>query len=268
VYTTLILIWTWVHSQYVTTHFPVVYHEWCFGSHSIVLMFFLLYHHMVLVWYIEIYSSKYNLKFPLIVDNNTPNNCLSIYYCLSILAGSLNRLQSSAKWMLAALPHSSVCTNQWMFLHPPQDLDQNVHRASNLWHMHWDWQIGCWEEEEEVYTHIRVVPSQFCNFQLPHCHHMAQVVVRAQVAVRVQVTFRVQVAFRAEVLCRAQVAFQALVAPVLKRVHLFLYASNLSPDSLPFHCGKQGICPLDFDESLVGFNPSQSSPVYANMSKM
>lgn len=48
----------------------------------------------------------HTLKYSLIVDIQTVKNPLPFDHVLSSLAGSLNRLLSSAKWMLAALAHS------------------------------------------------------------------------------------------------------------------------------------------------------------------
>jgi len=44
----LTLILPWVYHTYAIISFGIVYHSWCFGSHSIIFMYFLLHHFVVL----------------------------------------------------------------------------------------------------------------------------------------------------------------------------------------------------------------------------
>jgi len=119
-----------------------------------------------------------------------------------------------------------------MDLHQSANLEWNLYRAWDPWHMDQDWQIER-REARNVYTHIRVAHLLFRCFELSHYHSVAQV------------------------------EFRALVAPVVVVVHPFLCTSCESVDSLLCHLGKEGSRPLDFPEPLPGVFLSQPSPCYA-----
>jgi len=159
-------------------------------------------------------------------------NPVPVYRFSSSLSGSLIRLLSSAKWMSAALPQSRWCTNLWIVHHQSANLEQNLYRACDPWHMHQDWKIEQWEGKY-VYTHIRVGHLPFRSTDFPHYHQVAQV------------------------------AFPVEMAPVLVEVHASLCASSLSVDALLCHFGKEGSCPCDFHKQLPVVYLSQPSPFHA-----
>jgi len=76
------------------------------------------------------------IKCPLIVDNNSLKHPVPFDRCSSSLAGSLNTVLSSAKWMSAALRYSGLCTNHWVFLHNEANLEWNNYRCCYYWYMH------------------------------------------------------------------------------------------------------------------------------------
>jgi len=124
-----------------------------------------------------------------------------------------------------------------MFLHQSANLQWNLHCACDPWHIHQDWKIECWEEEY-VYTHGRVAPLWFQNFDLPHCHQVAQE------------------------------AFREEAAPVLVEVHPSLWASRVSGDSLLCHFGNEGRRQFDYHEPLTGVCREQPSTLYAQETRL
>jgi len=68
-----------------------------------------------------------------------------------------------------------------------------------------------------------------------------------------------------------EVSFKAMVVSTWEsagwvdqmEVHLFLYVSSMSADSLWCHIGKEGIRPCGFDKVLPGVFLSQPLPFYA-----
>jgi len=68
-----------------------------------------------------------------------------------------------------------------MLLHQPANLNWNLYRACDPWHMHKDSNSKRWEEEY-VYIHIRVAHLRFRMHELPCCNQVAQVVFPADVA--------------------------------------------------------------------------------------
>ena len=124
-----------------------------------------------------------------------------------------------------------------MFLHRSANLEWNLFRTCDPWHMHQDWTIEHWEEVY-VYTPIRVAHLLFRTCELPHG--------RQQV----------------------QVAFRAQVRPVLVEVHQLLCASSMSVDSSRCHFGKESSRPIPFHEPLPGNFLSQSSVVCARETEL
>jgi len=61
----------------------------------------------------------------------------------------------------------------------------------------------------------------------------------------------------------AQLVFQVEMAPVLVEVHLCLWASSMSVDSLLCHFNKEGYHPVHCDKPLPGVFLSQQLPVSA-----
>ena len=82
--------------------------------------------------------------------------------------------------MLAALPHSRQCTNEWMFLHQSAYLDYDLYCAGYPGHMHQDCKTEL-SEEERVNTPLRVANCQFGIIGHHHCHRGAQLAFRAEV---------------------------------------------------------------------------------------
>jgi len=117
-----------------------------------------------------------------------------------------------------------------------ENLEYNLYRACDLWYMHHDWKIQHWEVEY-VYTPIRVVHLLFQCFDFAHCRQVAQV------------------------------AFWAEVTQVVVEVHPCLCVSSVTADSLLCHFGKEGSCPFDIYESLLGAFLSPPSPFYIQDTK-
>jgi hypothetical protein len=62
--------------------------------------------------------------------------------------------------MLAALPHSTLYTKQWIVLHQSANQEYNIHCICNPHYIDQDFKIGH-QEEEYVYTHVRVAQVAF-----------------------------------------------------------------------------------------------------------
>jgi len=158
---------------------------------------------------------------------------LSFGQCSSSVAGSLNLLLLSSKWMLAALPHHRECTN----LHQSAYLDQNRYCARYPYHLR---NIS---HREELYanTYIRPANWWFQQVALRKCYRLGRVVCLAEVESALE-----------SALCVGRV-----------EVHLFLCMSSVSADSLRCHFGKEGSRTFGFDEALPGVFVSQPSPFCA-----
>ena len=124
-----------------------------------------------------------------------------------------------------------------MCLHQSADLNWNLYRTCDPWHMHQDWNIERWEEEY-VYIHMRVAHLQFLNFVLHHCHWVTQV------------------------------AFWADVASVLVEVHILLCATSMPVDSVLCNFGKECSRPDDFYEPLLGVFLVWPSPCRARETQL
>jgi len=120
--------------------------------------------------------------------------------------------------------------------HQSANLDYNLYRTCDPWHMDQDWKIECWEADF-IYRNIWAAPLLFRRFEFSHCHQVAQL------------------------------AFWASVAPVALEVHPCLCASSKSVDSLLWHLGKEDSRPIDFHEPLPGVFLSQPSLCYARESQ-
>jgi len=88
-----------------------------------------------------------------------------------------------------------------------------------------------------MYVNMHNQPAlwQFRNIELWHCYGVARV------------AFWAEVAFVAEV--ASALVLSVCVSPV--GVHMLLCFSSVSAHSLPWHFGKEAICPCDFDEALL-----------------
>ena len=133
----------------------------------------------------------------------------------SSLSCSLKRLLLSTKLLLATLSRSWECTNSCMDLHQSANLEWNLYRTCDPWHMDQDRQCQC-REAEYVYTHIRVAHLLFRNFEFSHSHEVGQVV------------------------------YLLPVAPVVVEVHPCVCSSSEPADPLQCHFGNEGSRPFDF----------------------
>jgi hypothetical protein len=61
----------------------------------------------------------------------------------------------------------------------------------------------------------------------------------------------------------AEVVFRAEVMSVVVEVHQSICASSVTVDDLRCHCGKEGSCPFDFREPLLGVFRLHTSPCNA-----
>jgi len=149
--------------------------------------------------------------------------------CSSSVAGSLNLLLLSSKWMLAALPHHRECTN----LHRSAYLDQNQYRARYPHH------LRTIPHSEELYanTYIRPANWWFQQVELKKCYRLARVACLAEVELAME-----------SALCVGRV-----------EMHLFLCVSTVSAESLWCHFGKEGSQTFGFDEALPGVFVSHPS---------
>jgi len=119
-----------------------------------------------------------------------------------------------------------------MDLHQSAHLEWNLYRACDPWPMNQDWKIKRWEAEY-VYTHIRDAHLLFRSVEYSHCHQAAQV------------------------------AFRASMVLVVVEVHLCLYPSNESVDTLLREYGKDDSPLFDFPQPLPCVFLSQPAPCYA-----
>jgi hypothetical protein len=74
----------------------------------------------------------------------------------------------------------------------------------------------------------------------------------------VRVAFQIELAFWAEDV--SALLLSVCIGGV--EVHLFLYSSSMSADSLQCHFNREGIHQFDFDEALLGVFLSQPLPFY------
>jgi len=141
--------------------------------------------------------------------------------CSSPVAGSLNPLLLSTKWMLAAFPHHRECTN----LHQSAYLDQNRYRAQYPHH----WKTM---HREELYAneYIWLANWRFEKVELWKCFPLGQVVGRAVV----------------------ESALESALWVSRVKVHLFLCISSVSADSARCHPSKEASRLFRFDEELPG----------------
>ena len=95
-------------------------------------------------------------------------------------------------------------------------------------------------------THIWVANCRFGTVELPHCHWVAHVILRAEMA---------------SILVSAVCVDQA-------EVHLFIRTSSMSADSSRCQFGTKSIRACGLDEALPGVFPSQPSPVYAQETQL
>jgi len=102
----LILILPQAVQHNPTIRLGIWYHSQCCCSLSIVFMYILLDQYIVLWEYLEIYSFKYTLKYPLMVDNNTQKIPIPFDHGSLSLELSRNILLSSAYRMSTAVPYS------------------------------------------------------------------------------------------------------------------------------------------------------------------
>jgi len=148
-------------------------------------------------------------------------------WCSSSLAGSLQRLLWSSKWMLAALPHNRWCTNQWMFLYQSVYLDQNLYPAGYPRQIYQDWKI---QHSEGLHMNTHIWPADW---------RVGIIVLRN--------FYRLGC-----VACRAAVASAVCVGCV--EVHLFLCVPSLSEDSLQCHLARNALGHVVLTKhSLVSF---------------
>jgi len=157
---------------------------------------------------------------------------MSFAQCTSSVAGSLNPLLLSSKWLLSALPHHRECIN----LHQSAYLDQNWYRAQFPHHRKIQHR-----EQLNSNTYIRRANWQFKNVELWKCCRLGRVACRA-----------VGESALESALCVGRVV-----------VNLFLCVSSLSADSLLCQFGKAGSRPFGFEETLLGAFVSQPSPLCA-----
>ena len=157
---------------------------------------------------------------------------MSFAQCSSWVAGSLNPLLLSSKWLLAALPHHRECTN----LQQSAYLDQNRYHARLPHHRN----IG-FRGELHSNKYIRRAIWRFVKVELRKCYQLGQVVCRAVVESALE-----------SALCISRV-----------EVHLVFCVSSVCAYSLRCHFGKNGSRTFGFDEALPGVFVSQPSPFHA-----
>jgi len=111
---------------------------------------------------------------------------MSFDQCSLSLSCLLNRLLWSSKWLLVALPHNRLCTNQWMFLHQSAYLDRNLYLAGYPGQMNQDSNI---RDTEEMYvkTHILLANWQYGYVVLRNYDQLRQVACPAKVVSAVRV---------------------------------------------------------------------------------
>jgi len=153
--------------------------------------------------------------------------------CSSSIAGSLNPLLLSSKWMLAALPHHRECTN----------LHQSAYQDQNRYHARYPHHLQNIPPREELYanTYFRPANWWFQQVALRKCYQLRRVAYLAAVELALE-----------SPLCIGRV-----------EVHLFLCVSSLSAVSLQCHFGKEGSRTFGFDEALPGVFIPQPSPCCA-----
>ena len=153
--------------------------------------------------------------------------------CLLSVAGLVNLLLLSSKWMLAALPHHRECTN----FHQSAYLDQNRDRAQYPHH------LRNIPHREELYANTYIQPANwlFQHIELLKSYRLGWVACLPDVELALD-----------SALCVGRV-----------EVHLFLCVSTVSADSLRCHFGSEGSRTCGFDKALPGVFVSQPSPFCA-----
>jgi hypothetical protein len=158
---------------------------------------------------------------------------MSFGQCSSSVAGLLNPLLLSWKWMLVSLPHH----REYINLHQSAYLDQNRQRARYPHHP----RKSPYRQALYGNTYIRPANWKLQQVELWKCYRLRRVGCRAEV----------------------ESALEPALGIGQVGVHLFLCISSVSADSLRFHFGKEGSQRFGFDEALPPVVVSQPSPFYA-----